>query len=236
MTRESKIALLVGLGFIICFGVIISGSRQDPTERVAGAVDFPVGAGIGRPAPPLAVPLPPVTRILRVPRPNHASATIDIGGPAPQEPVHHPSAVEVPPAQAPQPLAARVYTVEAGDSLSRIAAKAYGLSTRAAYMGIYEANRDVLSSPSVVVPGQRLRIPPLDSEQAAPLPGAIAPPATRRGRQTYTVQRGDTLTAIARKTMGTSSRSAVQALHELNRRIVPDPDRLRVGAVLVIPQ
>ena len=236
MTRESKIALLVGLGFIICFGVIISGSRQDPTERVAGAVDFPVGAGIGRPTPPLAVPLPTVNRILRVPRPNHALPAIAVRRPAPQAPVHQPNPVAVPPALVPQPQAARVYTVEAGDSLSRIAAKAYGSSTRAAYMGIYEANRDVLSSPSVVVPGQRLRIPPLVSEQAAPLPGAITPQATRRGSQTYTVQRGDTLTAIARKTMGTPSRSAVQALHELNRRTVPDPDRLRVGTVLVIPQ
>ena len=46
------------------------------------------------------------------------------------------------------------YTVEAGDNLSKIGAK-YGLSWNA----IYEANRDIISDPDMIHPGQELKIP-----------------------------------------------------------------------------
>jgi LysM repeat protein len=49
------------------------------------------------------------------------------------------------------------YTVEAGDTLSRISAKVYGSSNR--WMDIFQANRDQLPSPNSLKPGQVLRIP-----------------------------------------------------------------------------
>ena len=51
----------------------------------------------------------------------------------------------------------RTYTVQPGDTLGKISIKFYGSSRR--YMDIYNANRDVLSSPSNVTVGQRLIIP-----------------------------------------------------------------------------
>lgn len=51
----------------------------------------------------------------------------------------------------------RTYTVRSGDTLSKIAIKFYGSSRR--YMEIYDANRDVMSSPTNVKVGQVLRIP-----------------------------------------------------------------------------
>lgn len=51
----------------------------------------------------------------------------------------------------------RDYTVQPGDTLSKISIKFYGSSRR--YMEIYDANRDVLSSPTSVKVGQVLRIP-----------------------------------------------------------------------------
>jgi hypothetical protein len=51
----------------------------------------------------------------------------------------------------------RTYTVQPGDTLGKISIKFYGTSRR--YMDIYNANRDVLSSPSNVAVGQRLIIP-----------------------------------------------------------------------------
>ena len=102
-------------------------------------------------------------------------------------------------------------------------------------MRIFEANRDVLSDPSKVVPGMRLRIPPADSAPAAVEPARRAGPGASSER-TYTVQSGDTLSRIARSQMGTSDWSAVQALAELNRQVVPDPDRLAPGTVLRIPR
>lgn len=50
--------------------------------------------------------------------------------------------------------AANTYTVQSGDSLSKIGAK-YGVSWQA----IYEANRDKISDPDKIYPGQELVIP-----------------------------------------------------------------------------
>jgi nucleoid-associated protein YgaU len=51
----------------------------------------------------------------------------------------------------------RTYTVQEGDSLSKISKQFYGDANR--YMKIFEANRDVLSDPNKVSPGQKLKIP-----------------------------------------------------------------------------
>lgn len=52
---------------------------------------------------------------------------------------------------------ARTYTVKAGDTLSAIAKEHLG--NAGAYMKIFEANRDQLSDPDKIKPGQVLRIP-----------------------------------------------------------------------------
>ncbi len=49
------------------------------------------------------------------------------------------------------------YTVQSGDSLSKIAAKFYGVSSK--YTEIFEANQPMLSDPDKIYPGQTLRIP-----------------------------------------------------------------------------
>jgi LysM repeat protein len=51
----------------------------------------------------------------------------------------------------------QTYTVKAGDSLSRISKDVYGNANQ--YMKIFEANRDVLSDPNKISPGQTLKIP-----------------------------------------------------------------------------
>ncbi len=52
---------------------------------------------------------------------------------------------------------ARTYTVKAGDTLSAIAKQHLGDANQ--YMKIYEANRDQLSDPDKIKPGQVLKIP-----------------------------------------------------------------------------
>ena len=51
----------------------------------------------------------------------------------------------------------QVYTVEAGDTLSKISQQFYGEANL--YMNIFEANRDKLTDPNKIQPGMRLRIP-----------------------------------------------------------------------------
>ena len=52
---------------------------------------------------------------------------------------------------------ARTYTVKPGDSLSKISREFYGDANK--YQKIFEANRDKLSDPNKVQPGQELVIP-----------------------------------------------------------------------------
>jgi nucleoid-associated protein YgaU len=53
--------------------------------------------------------------------------------------------------------AGRTYTVQAGDTLSGIAKQHLGDASK--YTKIFEANRDVLSDPDKIKPGQVLKIP-----------------------------------------------------------------------------
>lgn len=53
--------------------------------------------------------------------------------------------------------ASKTYTVKAGDTLSKIAKQQLGDAN--AYMRIFDANREQLSNPDLIKPGQVLRIP-----------------------------------------------------------------------------
>lgn len=69
------------------------------------------------------------------------------------------------------------YTVASGDSLSQIAAKAYGDSSK--YTLIYYANRDSMpDGPSVIQIGQDLRIPCEDESNADATASDTAPPTS----------------------------------------------------------
>ena len=59
-----------------------------------------------------------------------------------------------PPSSAPE---AKTYTVQPGDSLSKIAKQFYGNAN--SYMKIFEANKDKLSDPNKIQVGQVLKIP-----------------------------------------------------------------------------
>ena len=73
------------------------------------------------------------------------------GGPA-TAPAAAPAAAK--PAPAP---AAKTYTVKSGDTLSRIAKEHLGNAND--YMKIFDVNKDQLSDPDLIKPGQVLRLP-----------------------------------------------------------------------------
>ena len=53
--------------------------------------------------------------------------------------------------------ASSYYTIQSGDTLSKIAKEKYGDAN--AYNKIFEANREVIEDPDKIYPGQRIRIP-----------------------------------------------------------------------------
>ena len=60
------------------------------------------------------------------------------------------------PTAAAAPLAGKTYTVKAGDTLGAIAKEHLG--SAGAYMKIFELNKDVLTDPDKIKPGQVLRL------------------------------------------------------------------------------
>ncbi|MDR7414924.1 MAG: LysM peptidoglycan-binding domain-containing protein [Armatimonadota bacterium] len=101
------------------------------------------------------------------------------------------------------------YTVQPGDTLTRIAAR-YGVSVR----DLVEANG--LEDPDVLRPGQVLRIPGRADEEAV------------QREEVYEVQPGDTLWRLARR-----YRTSPQQLAALNG--IPVEGVLRVGQRLRVP-
>lgn len=271
MKRETRIALLVGLTFIALFGLVLGRRSMDvaaasrdegrapPSDALlrpgpgisAAAVndrdDRPVLSPPSRPGRPPATP--PAAPPARPEAPRRAEtpppAAVAAANPPPQpQRVAPPARRQVP--QQPKP---RIYTVQAGDNLTKIARKVYGPGREREYRRIFQANRGKLPNASTLSPGQQLVIPPLAPRQpASPLAAAPQPARRRytemtleamssqfrRGRQ-YIVRSGDSLTDIARRELGSTSRLVVRRLYEANRDRITDPNRLPVGMPLRIP-
>lgn len=59
----------------------------------------------------------------------------------------------------------RTYTIEKGDTLSKIAKEQLGHAS--AWKQIFEANRDVLDDPDRIFPGQVIKLPPASTDTTA---------------------------------------------------------------------
>lgn len=141
-----------------------------------------------------------------------------------------------------------VWTVKPGDTLWGIAEKVLGDGAR--WSEIFAINRDRLSSPSAIYPGQVLRLPrkgstPEAQEQAKPptapqtKPKATEKPKEDAAREDtsetfiYVVQPLDSLAYIARTQLGDESRW--REIWELNRDVIPNPSVIHAGQRLKLP-
>ena len=90
--------------------------------------------------------------MIRVDQERATTLTAVIGPPSPPAPA--PASAHQTPSNA---ETQRIHVVDKGETLSAIALKYYGRPGD--FMRIFNANRDVLSDPDRILPGQRLRIP-----------------------------------------------------------------------------
>jgi nucleoid-associated protein YgaU len=65
--------------------------------------------------------------------------------------------VQTPPPSMKAPEAVREYTIERGDTLSKIAKKFYG--NAGDWKKIYEANKTTIKNPDLIYPGEKIIIP-----------------------------------------------------------------------------
>ena len=116
------------------------------------------------------------------------------------------------------------YTVQAGDTLWKIARK-----SSCSVAGIVAANSDRIKNPNRIHAGWQLKIPMSGAPVSGSTPDAVLPENKKSG--IYIVRQGDTLWAIARK-CGCS----VAEIVSLNWELIRNPALIYSGWELKVPQ
>jgi|TARA_B100000315_G_C14397640_1_gene504947 LysM repeat protein len=125
-----------------------------------------------------------------------------------------------------------IHTVQKGETLRTICSAYYGDSG----LAIAVSRWNQLLNPNAIEQGQQICLPQRHALVFA-RPTSTTPtnntttPSTKIGK--YTVKSGDTLSEISQKVMGTSKKT--QLLIDLNKDVMPNPDRIRPGMVLQYP-
>ena len=231
MTRENKLALVIGFGLLLLAGIFVSDhlsaqQRTDEEPLVASEELVVPSPDIlaARSAPAALNPTPAIQEQRRsAPRATSSST---------------PTVQEIVIGQrrtTPVPSNLQVHYVAKGETLTAITRKYYGNTDQVGYL----AKHNNLTNPNRVAVGTRLVIPKVPSSTAlaqAPQPrvrAASTPSPTPVTKKTITVRKGDTLGAISMRAFGTTKRWPDIA--EINQDVLPDPDRLRPGMTLRLP-
>lgn len=244
MTRENKLALVLGFGLMLFVGILVSdhlAARKAPAVAANmlqvqhGEIVPPMPRDgsdqalviFGREGPvvvrtdeidrnPPVVPHPePAPQRILPPQQNLPQQ--QIGEPRRPEPV------------GPQSMPVRTYIVQEGDSFAAIARREYGRTSLgerlAAYNGV---------NPRNLRAGASIRLPAaedLDPRMASAQTNSDAP-RTPSARE-YTVRRGDSLFAIAERELGRGSRW--EELKRFNEDVLKGRDALTPGMQIRIP-
>lgn len=159
---------------------------------------------------------------------------LTLPGPSGAAPSEAPSAPKTPAAPRAVPEVegpGGIYVVRSRDTLTGIAARELGTSTR--WRDIARLNSDILKGSTDIRPGMRLRLP---GPRAVPVsPGALVAmdPAARTTGRTYVVRAKDTLSSIARDELGSTGRW--KEIVELNDDVLHGSHVIRAGLELRLP-
>ncbi|MBE3068890.1 MAG: LysM peptidoglycan-binding domain-containing protein [Planctomycetes bacterium] len=194
MGRETKFGLLVGVVFIVLFGLILSSRAGLVAQEHAS---LPIGESAGhqlfaatdrRADVPLALAVPPVAEVSSPAGPAEESLPVPVSF-VPEE-----------------------STAVGPDDVGTV----------------------VFGPAVVVTPFGDAAAPLPETSRDAP-PRQPPPLVAAQERTVHKVDRGDTLTSIARRYFGKEGEGMWKKIHEANRQAIRDPNRLVVGQELVIP-
>lgn len=236
MTRENKLALVIGFGLMLFVGILVSdhfaAQRYDPASVVQEEPAAPdqsvqleavgVVALEDAPQPPTGAPDLSADGVSALP---DAVAVV--------EPVPGPMPIEVAVADG---TPVRFRKIQQGDNYWKIAKAEYGDGSLAEKLQDY--NKAVAPDAARLKLGAELRIPPVDvlrpgatAVAAAGVPAGNVPapaPEVKVAARTYKVQKGDTPYAIARK-------QGVKVAELLQHNGIKDPSGLKPGQTIRIP-
>ena len=250
MTRENKLALVIGFALIVFVGVLVSDhfsaarlnepadltlngtSTLDAERNDRALIDLqgsePASgrpAGIGQvavaPTQYLAIDSPATER----PKPSEVQ-TIRL--PDLQELARNDQALE---RNRPTSDRFRFIEVRANESLSSICGREYGNQLLAPALAKYNG----ISDPNLIRRGWRLRLPDASvlggsSNRTTPPPPSASDPRYAR----YTVKPGESLSEIASRLLKSTQRW--RELYDLNRDVIPgEPSSVRAGITIKVP-
>jgi nucleoid-associated protein YgaU len=184
----------------------------------------------GRDAGGLA-PLPSVTET-----PLPAARTDPQPAPQPAPPKPEPRPAPVQPQPQPVVIAPQFddYVVKPGETYETIAKARFGTSR----LGLAISRANPLKDPKRLRPGDTIRIP-RDPENiqgkpaSSPVPNQSGTPTTPPSQAEYLVQKGDTLSGIARTVWGSGKHW--RRIMDANASLLPTEESLRPGMRLRIP-
>lgn len=221
MTRETRIGLLVGLMFIIMFGLVLSelagtdGVVPPPPrggDQVAG--DGPRGDG-GEITTFCVMPMPPA------PKPPHREVA----------PARDSSVAAV---TRPRETVAAQRVASGGDLTTPVPTPGVYPDSKPEREMLAAMKRGARPSPRPSPPVGPKPIPP--QAAAPPLPPPVTPkPAVKPPVTTYRVRKEDSLIVIARKVYGPTHWREYVRIYEANRDILTHAGELRPKQVLRIP-
>ena len=247
MTREHKLALVVGFGLILFVGILLSDHlrqstrEHDPLPSAARSAlwsmpdtleprepvrlaDTSLKKATRTPAPMSSIPTRP-KQIRGAEVDSPAIITLETASERSNTIIASVAQEQKPPVSAPivpRAPSFSTHTIGDGETLQDISMVHFGTTRR--WQEIAQIND--ITKPDRIRPGTRLRLPGVETTRTA-----TVTPVAQPSVKTYQVQKGDTLMAIAHKTLGSTTRWV--DIRDLNA--IEDPMSLRLGQNLKIP-
>ena len=251
MTREHKLAVVLGFGLLLFVGILVSdhfsaSQRRTPADLAANTIREV------RPAPPVSIQTIQVN--------NRVGMNAGGGQIANGQMLASGDTVAIPagliPTPAPQAavvgVPAELYTLKDGETLYKICQTKYGNGNL--WKELADFNKAAISNPTKLRKGTTIRLPSANVLRGEATPVAVVPtmpvsqmvaltnPAQQQVQQPtqqptttreYVVQKGDTLGSISTRELGTAKKW--ELIYDANRDRLKSPTDLKIGKPLRIP-
>ncbi|GDY05260.1 hypothetical protein LBMAG51_00470 [Phycisphaerae bacterium] len=247
MTREHKLAVVLGFGLLLFVGILVSDhfsatQRRSPADLAANTIREV------RPAPPVSIQTIQVNNRVgmnagngQLPNGQMLASGETVAIPAGLIPTPAPQAAVV-------GVPAELYTLKDGETLYKICQTKYGNGNL--WKELADFNKATISNPTKLRKGTTIRLPSASVLRGEVTPVAVAnvlpapqmltmtnpvqeqvqqPTTTRE----YVVQKGDTLGSISTRELGTAKKW--ESIYEANRDRLKSPTDLKIGKSLRIP-